>query len=136
MPRPLVMLKPRLLSFDGVPMSDHNRSELSVDVERIETAKRMANGTMRKYVVADKRTFSVSWRDLPSLNAWTVDGFSGADQIETFYNSHRGAFSLAVHIDENDLEAYNVMFTDFSKTLNKRAKNFSFYNIDLTMEEV
>lgn len=136
MPNPLRLVKPRLLVFDSLAVSDHNRAELSIDVERIETMKRMANGTMRKYVVADKRTFSTSWTELPSINQYTVDGFAGADSIEAFYNSHKGAFTLFVHLDNNVVQSYTVMFTDFSKTLGKRAKAFNFYDVDVTMEEV
>lgn len=136
MARPLKLVKPRLLVFNSMAISDHNRADLSVNIERIETVKRMANGTMRKYVVADKRTFSTSWTDLPSDNKFTVDGFAGADSIESFYNTNKGEFNLYVHLDNNTVESYKVMLTDFSKTLGKRAKLFNFYDVDITMEEV
>lgn len=136
MPRALKFVKPRLLVFDALQVSDHNRQELSVDVERIETTKRMANGTMRKYVVADKRTFSTSWNELPGLSTFTVDGHAGADALETFYDTHQGAFALQVHLDTGVMETYTVMFTDFSKTVNKRGKLFNFYNVNISMEEV
>lgn len=137
----ITLLKPRLMVWNTMNVTDHNRSALSVDVERIETSKRMANGTMRKYWVADKRTFSCSWEMLPNSTAFTVDGFSGADDIEAFYNTSRGSFVLTLtykrtpgELNHPD-ETFNVMFTDFSKTLNKRGK-FDFYDVDVTMEEV
>lgn len=136
MPRALTFPKPELMVFNDLSISDHNRSELSVDVERIETSKRMANGTMRKYVVIDKRSFSVSWNDLPSESAWTVDGFAGAHAIEQFYYDNQGVFTLYLSYNNQSDSVVPVMFTDFSKTLNKRAKNFAFYNVSLTMEEV
>lgn len=132
----LSFVKPRLLVMNGISISDHNRAELSTDVERIETSKRMANGTMRKYVVADKRTFSTSWSMLPSLDQFTVDGLAGADSIETIYSTNQGAFPLSIYLDNDRVENYTVMFTDFSKTLGKRAKAFNFYDVDITMEEV
>jgi hypothetical protein len=137
----LTLLKPRLMIWNALNITDHNRSGLSVDVERIETAKRMANGTMRKYVVADKRTFSCSWEMLPNSSAFTIDGFAGADEIENFYNLNKGAFTLTLtykrtagELNHPD-ESFNVMFTDFSKKLDKRGK-FDFYDVDVTMEEV
>ena len=48
-------------------LTDDNRSSLQVTLDRIEYKKRMINGRMRSYHVADKKTFSVSWKDLPSL---------------------------------------------------------------------
>lgn len=138
---PLTLAKPRLIQLAGTAVTDHNRSPLGIEVERIETAKRMANGTMRKYWVADKRTFTVSWEMLPNSSAFTVDGFAGADQIEAIYNAQKGAFTLTLtykktagELNRAD-ESFNVMFTNFSKTLNKRGK-FDFYDVDITMEEV
>ncbi len=35
-----------------IKLSEHNRSEISMDVERIEQSQRMANGSLRKFFVA------------------------------------------------------------------------------------
>lgn len=131
----ITLAKPRLLVFNNMAVSDHNRSPLSVDIERIETATRMANGTMRKYVVADKRTLSTSWSDLPNAARFTVDGYAGANDLENFYNSNKGAFTVRVYYGDNTQDSFQVMFTDFSKSLSKRGA-FDFYDVDLTMEEV
>ena len=50
-------------------LTDDSRSPLQVGLERIEYKKRMINGRMRSYHVADKRTFSVSWDNLPSVRS-------------------------------------------------------------------
>lgn len=131
----LTFAKPRLMVFDTLSVTDHNRSELDIDVERIETSKRMANGTMRKYVVADKRTFSCSWSMLPNSRNFTVDGHAGADEIENFYNTHSDSFALRLYYGNNETKTFIVMFTDFSKSLSKRGK-FDFYDLNVTMEEV
>jgi len=47
-------------------LTDHNRQPINFDYEIIERSARMANGTMRKFVVAKKMKISTSWRDLPS----------------------------------------------------------------------
>jgi hypothetical protein len=47
-------------------LSDHNRSSMNINKERIENRERMINGTMRSYFTADKVSFSTSWQDLPS----------------------------------------------------------------------
>jgi hypothetical protein len=47
-------------------LTDHNRQPLNLTYEVIDKAARMADGTMRKYVVAKKRKVSVSWQELPS----------------------------------------------------------------------
>lgn len=132
----LTFAKPRLITFDGMSVSDHNRSPLSIDIERIETAVRMANGTRRAYHVADKKTFSVSWSTLPNIDRFTVDGYAGADTLHSFYSSHKGAFTLMLFYGQDQVESFSVAFTDFSRSLTKRGHKFDIYDVDLTMEEI
>jgi hypothetical protein len=47
-------------------LSDDNRQPIDFKSERIEQRKRMVNGRMRSYHVADKITISTSWNMLPS----------------------------------------------------------------------
>ena len=47
-------------------LTDDNRSPLQINSERIESRKRMIDGTMRSVYVADKNTFSTSWASIPS----------------------------------------------------------------------
>jgi hypothetical protein len=42
-------------------ITEHNRQPLSITKNRIQKVQRMANGTLRKFFVAEKREFSVSW---------------------------------------------------------------------------
>lgn len=49
-----------------IVLSDHNRGDLDFSKNRIETKKRMINGRLRSYHVADKFELSLSWSDLPS----------------------------------------------------------------------
>jgi hypothetical protein len=51
---------------DFIILSDHNRKDIQIQQERIESRKRMINGTMRSYHVADKAKYSWSWDMLPS----------------------------------------------------------------------
>lgn len=133
-------------------ITDHNRAPLDISTERIERSARMADGTLRRYSVAKKRTFSVSWDMLPSrrdpvrngksgLN--TVDGGWAGEDIESFYNTHDGVFRIKLRegtdIDKAagdiSMEVVNVMFTDFSKTIQKRGV-VDFWALDVTLEEV
>jgi hypothetical protein len=95
----------------------------------------MANGTMRKFVIADKRTFTTSWADVPEVAAKTVDGFWGKREIETFYNGHAGVFTLTLNMGDGVVETYSVMFSKFSAEISKRGA-FDFWKVDVEMEEV
>ena len=64
------------ISLDNInwySLTDHNRSEIDISPSIIEHAQRMANGKMRKYVIASKKTISTSWTDIPSLSSNVVD---------------------------------------------------------------
>ena len=106
-------------------LSDHNRSEISFNSQRIEKRERTINGRMRSYHVADKMTLSTSWNDLPSrafdsnpqfdsnglyaegLTSYTVDGGAGGNELLDWYNSHTGSFYMFLAYDNK-----NVFGTD------------------------
>lgn len=134
---PAVMKFPRnaIMMWNNNKVTDHNRSELSVSVERIENSKRMANGRMRKYVIADKHSFSVSWNDLPDRKEWTVDGFWGGKEIEAFYKANAGEFELKVTNGDGRVETFAVVFKEFDKKINKRDV-YDLWDVSIQMEEV
>lgn len=131
----LTFAKPALMTWDGNKISDHNRDPLAIDVNRIEESTRMANGTMRKYIIADKRTFSTGWTNLPQTASLTVDGFWGKNEIETWWNTKPGSFQLKVFYGDGTNETYNVMMTKYSAEISKRG-NFDFWRVTVEMEEV
>jgi len=138
---PMTFAKPRLIRWQNpansawTNVTDHNRSELSVSYERIENVQRMANGTMRKYVIADKREFSTSWDMVPGPTIYTVDGLAGVDAMEAFYFAQTGAFNMEMTFSTSPLLTVSVMFNSFSKELQKRGK-YDFYSLSVTLVEV
>jgi hypothetical protein len=127
--------KGSIMKWNGNSITEHNRSELNIKVNRIENSQRMFNGTMRKYVTADKKEFSCSWAMVPDSTAGTVDKQWGGSAIEAFYNTTPGAFTLTITDGAGVATDYLVMFTDFSKVINKRGK-YDGWDIDVTIEEV
>lgn len=125
-------------------VTEHNRSEFSMSIERIEKVIRTSNGTLRKNHIADKRIFSTSWDMLPSYRTFTVDGAWGAEDIRTFYLSDAGKAPFNIRINlaktgsDQSLSGYEsatVMFSQCSFTLLKRGSQ-PFWNVSLTMDEV
>lgn len=117
-------------------LSEHNRAPMSVEVERLENKKRMGNGRMRKTIVADKLSWSTSWKLLPHADAGTVDKKAGADTLSKFYDNYPGELRLVIHFDKGVPEkTYRVFISDFSKTLTNRGL-YQFYDVSLKLEEV
>lgn len=135
-----------LLAFRRV--SEHNRSEFNERILKIEQNQRMANGFLRKYHVADKKQWDLSWTMLPSYRNETVDGAWGAEDIKTFYESSDGKKSFRIKINTSlsptvieganalaTANTYTVVFTSCDFTVVKRGLQ-PYWNIKLSMEQV
>ena len=135
-------------------LTDDNRSDLQVSLDRIEYKKRMINGRMRSYHVADKRTFSVSWKDLPSLKTelsesrfiTSPSGWASCQEMLQWHINHSDSFYLTLVYDTPSasasvpltysLETYNVFFEDFSYTVKKRGLTTDLWDISMSLVEV
>lgn len=78
-------------------LSDHNRQPIGVAYELIEQTQRMANGTLRKYIIAKKFKITTQWNDFPTLDSNLVDYSSGA---------HAGAWIKALY----EANAFNPVY--------------------------
>jgi hypothetical protein len=101
-------------------LSDHNRSEMQFNPQRIEQRQRTINGRMRSYHIADKLGMSVSWSMIPSRSyssvadfsssgispsknqtgEFTVDGGAGGVQLLDWYENHQGPFWMFLAYDK------------------------------------
>jgi hypothetical protein len=125
-------------------VSEHNRSQFDISTDRIEKQQRMSNGTLRKFFIADKKTFTLSWDMLPSYRTFTVDGAWGAEDLRTFYSSAQGqsSFNIRVNLAKDgtnqesaNYEQYSVVFSNCNFTVLKRGTQ-PFWNVSITLVEV
>ena len=125
-------------------ITEHNRSEFTMDVDRIEKAVRTSNGSLRKNHIADKMTFNLSWSMLPSYRSLTVDGAWGAEDLRSFYLSDDGKkeFNIKVNLaksgsdqSSSGFEPYTVVFTSCNFTVVKRGLQ-PHWNVSVSMSEV
>lgn len=125
-------------------VSEHNRSEFTISPQRIEKVQRMSNGSLRKFWIADKKKFSLSWDMLPHSTALTVDGGWGAKDLRDFYYSSggQGTFDIKVNLatdgtdqSSSGFEEYTVSITDASFVVLKRGIE-PHWNVSLSMEQV
>lgn len=134
--RPLNLPIGSLMKFGVNRITDHKRSPIDIDYKRIEFRKRMVNGRLRRLLVAEKRTFKVSWEDLPKNDNQTVDGFWGALSLINFYETNEQGFDLTITKGDNSTEIIPVMFESFNYTITKRSGYTDLYNINMTLEEI
>lgn len=148
------------LSLDGntwYKLTDHNRQAIDISPELIETSNRMANGKLRKYVVAKKNRISTSWTFLPTKTAEAVDENYGAGWIESFYNANVGLpmyIRLISSVLSSDpaqgsypnefnfqssmygKKVYSVYITNFSKNIIKRTTVSDYVDITIEFTEI
>ena len=131
-------------------LSDHNRQPINITYTLIESTDRMANGTLRKFIVARKFIIKADWKDLPSLDSNLVDYITkngdyakGAAWIKAFYEGNYGnpiyvklIFAKegaqqndipdGIYLDsENNTNGnvYNAFMTTFTYNVTKRRTN-------------
>lgn len=135
-------------------LTDDNRSELQINIERIEYRRRMINGRMRSYHVVDKKSFGVSWNDLETRHDKVSEYLRNSDpqperlasakRIVQWYNEHPGSFYLTLVYDGPDstqnnikyrLETYEVFFDNFNYTVKYRGEDTDVWDISMTLVE-
>ena len=104
---------------DFIILSDHNRSDIAFSTNRLESRKRMVNGHMRSYHIADKMNISFSYNLLPSrsfdgnpefdanglptvsgLSEYTADGGAGGAELLDWYSANPGSFYMFISYDK------------------------------------
>jgi uncharacterized protein YutD len=142
-----------LYIYDGSSwhqVSEHNRQPVTVGYNRIEKSQRMSNGSLRKYFIADKKIFNLSWSMLPSYSTMTVDGGYGALDLKSFYEGSNGKGTFKIKIkyhNDSHIEGtgeMEVYFTSASFDMLKRnvkstgleSVSQQFWNVSITLEEV
>jgi hypothetical protein len=138
-------------------LTDHNREPIELSFELIESQNRMANGSLRKYIIAKKSIISTSWNFVPTKTSETADGNYGAAWLESFYNANAGIpiyvkliiseidpdIALgSIPLDANFKTAltgekvYTVFMTEFSKNLLKRTRVSDYVDMNIQFTEI
>lgn len=137
----MIFSRPSLIQInDGVTdhtLSDHNRGALDVSNERIENSSRAADGSRHRYFVADKKSFSISWTELPNDTALTVDGGIGFDALKTLFEANTGDVTLKVYNEDNTTQqSFTCHITSFSYEFKYRWQQGYYYDCSISLEEV
>ena len=143
-------------------LTDDNRSPLQIDPLRIESKRRMVDGTLRSVFVADKNNFSTSWTNLPSRakDNWSgatreyvseyerrkssVSASYGAGQdIKSWYERYTSDFWIMLVYDADDtavasrsVQVHNVFFDTFDFTVVKRGPHHDLWDVSISLAEV
>ena len=138
-------------------LTDHNRDPISINYELVESTQRMANGTLRKYVVARKFKITAAWKNLPTIESQLVDfeaGAKGAAWIKQFYETyafspimirliyaqeslagtHQTSLYTAQHPETAHIET--AFMTSFNYEIIKRMPKYDYVNMSIEFTEI
>jgi len=94
-------------------LTDHNRSEIQINPILIEKEQRMANGTLRKFVISKKDIISTSWKFLPTDSknkTATVKSVIANQSTSTiqYTTSSKHYFKAGTMVTVSGLSSFNV----------------------------
>jgi hypothetical protein len=140
---------------DYIFLTDDNRSDLQLSIQRIEYKKRMINGRMRSYHIADKKSFSTTWADIPSSASYVSENvksfnpaWASGKEILSWHENHPDSFYLMLVYDTPNpegtgtipvkykVETYNVFFESVTYNIKTRGPEYDHWDISVSMVEV
>lgn len=124
------------MRWDHHDITDHNRGPIAINFDKIMTEKRMVDGTLRRIVVNEKRSFKTDWKDLYTNSDYMIDGAWSLDKIKEFYNKTPGDFVLTLTEGDGKKTSVVVVFKEFSYVITKRGRKTDLCDLSITLEEV
>lgn len=129
-------------TLSGV-LTEHGRQPVSIDIERIGGKDRMIDGTMRASYIAKKRSFTVTWQGVPTIESMLLDAdvatIRAGKWIKDFYEATTGTVTVTLNFDGAP-GPIEMLITGFNYDIDKRtyttSGNFDLVNISMTLEEI
>ena len=115
----------------GYTLTDHNRQPLQITYDTIENSARMANGTLRRYITANKKKVAISWDMVPAAGGYnfTADSNLGAAWLKSFYeeNIYKPVWIKLTYAEEgwkfSNTQTATTRFMSTNSTFNNSTDN-------------
>jgi len=127
------------ISLGGTELTDDGRTfDENADLRMIQNE--LANGSLRRYVKANKRKFSLSWTWMPNTSTVTSDKKGGRDAVRALAYAGTSLTLLVRNIASasSTYETYTVFVESYSEKMIRRdtAGQIYFYDVTLSLVEV
>ena len=110
-------------------ITDDNRQPIKITYETVEKSSRMADGTLRKFVIARKHKITTSWQNTWSSSANTTDGTKGAAWLKSFYEANVFV-PIYVRLSVASVNTQNIPTTSGAVITETVANSYSYTNGD------
>lgn len=125
------------LSLDNQEITEQGRS-ISVSTEQSGGAIELDSGTSRRYIKTNKRSFTIKWEWMPSIDAHAVDNRKSRNYLKNLVLTTRNKILMSIKLDHNqNAENIYIYIKDYSENLVRRAvqDGCDYYSVTLTVEE-
>lgn len=128
-----------LISLNGIDLTDDGRLFNESNEHKVVDIE-LANGGLRRYHKANKKTFSFSWDWCPNADSDTRDGLGARDTIRSIALAGT-SMTLGIRrnaANPNSITYYTVLLSSYSEELLRRdivGKRY-LYNVKLDLVEV
>ena len=129
-----------LLMIDGKPLTEHNRlSQITLVDSFVENRNWSASRSRYYKTASPRKSFSISWSNLPSKRDQTVDLKFGRDKIREIASDPDVHTLKFLEIDSNGTTPYtetqyNVIVKSYNETLIRREVGDGLYLWDCSLE--
>lgn len=126
---------PNLIKIDDVELTDQGRTfDEKRDERKVENTT--ARGTIKKYIIAEKKTWDISWTMLPQYAYDTYDGYGARDSIRALALSGN-TVTLRVRNEYDEEFVYTAWIQDYSEKLVRRdfIANIFLYDVSISLQE-
>ena len=125
------------LSLNSQEITEQGR-ELSDTININASEVELDSGSKRRYYRSIKRTFSLQWQWLPSLQNKTIDNRKGRDYLKSL-TGIADKITMTIKIDANDdAETIDVYLQSYSEDLLRRSPSEAcdYYQVNMVFEEI
>lgn len=108
-----------MISLGGVEFTDDGRTYNETRDERAVEVE-LANGSLKKYVKAEKRIFEISWTHLPQTSAYTSDRKGARNELRPICYNGSTTTLVVRNVIGGGSESYVVFVNSYSEEVKLR----------------
>lgn len=125
-----------LIVMDGEEITEHGRST-SISTIQSGSDIELNRGITKRYVKKNKKSFSISFKYLPTSHEKTVDGRKGRDYLLSLSNKKDSILFKIKLNPSSDYTEYECYINSYSERLIRRdiPSQCAYYDVSMEIEE-
>ena len=125
-----------IVTFNGNEITEHNRKLVIAEQLSVSDIE-LSNGNRRRFYRNNKKTFTLNWSYLPSLEAKTVDSRKGQIFLSNLANTTSSVLITIQTEPDGPYDPIYCFIDSYEEKLLRRdfATQCSYYDVSMTLAE-